>query len=188
MYSQHYKSYVYFVHVWSYFFISSPGHFVRQSVNNSLQNISETTGPNSMKLHGKLPWVTFYKKNTTTLRLNNNNNNKFRTIVFAWKNISETTRPKSMKHYRNLHWMTTKYNKASSFTTTTNNKMANFLFYFNKTSETTKPNSINLFRNLHCMILYKNATWHFTKMQQGIEIDQQQQQNDRLVKLQLTLL
>jgi len=28
------------------------------------------------------------------------------------------------------------------------------------------------------MILYKNATWHFTKMQQGIEIDQQQQQND----------
>ena len=96
---------VYFVHVWSYFFISSPGHFVRQSVNNSLQNISETTGPNSMKLHGKLPWVTFYKKNTTTLRLNNNNN-KFRTTVFAWKNISETTRPKSMKHYRNLHWMT----------------------------------------------------------------------------------
>jgi len=59
-------------------FFSSPDHgvlklsycdrslsVVRTSVNNCLKKTSpETTWPNSMKLHRKLPWVSLYKTTT----------------------------------------------------------------------------------------------------------------------------
>ena len=100
------------------------------SVNNCLQNISETTGPNSMTSWEA--WLTLYKNTTKHWDWTT----KWPTYIFALKNISETTRPISMKLYRKLH-------------------CNNIIFCKQNISYTTVPNLMQLHWKLPGLTLYQ---------------------------------
>ena len=151
-------------------FLISPGHELlkvsycdRSSVRTYVRlNISfETTWPNSMKLHRKLPWVSLQKYNKGSWLINNNNNNKMADFLFYFKKhlwnymakFNETLQEASLGDPLQ------KYNSGSRLINNNSNKMADFLFCFKNISyETTIPNSRKLYRNLPWVTLYKNTT------------------------------
>ena len=125
-----------------------PSYVCKQLLKKTIS--SETTWPNSMKLHRKLPWVSLYKN--TTRRHNWSTTTECLASCFAFKNISsETTSPNSRKLYRKLPWVSFCKNKTRGHdwfsTTTTTTIWPTSCFALKKTSpETTRPDSL-----IHCM-------------------------------------
>ena len=160
-------------------FLISPEHELlkvsycdRSSVRTYVRlNISfETTWPNSMKLHRKLPWVSLQKYNKGSWLINNNNNNnKMADFLFYFKKhlwnyqskFNETLQEASLGDPLQ------KYNTGSRLINNNSNKMADFLFCFKNISE--------LLFQIQGNFTGTCLGWPSTKIQQGVTIDQQQQ-------------
>ena len=129
-----------------------------------------------MKLHGQIQWNftgsflgCLYKNTTRGHDWLTTTTTKWLTSCFTLKNISETTSQNSMKLYRKLPWVTLYKNttRGHAWSTTTATKWLTSCFAL--------KTSLKLLFQIQGNFTGTCLGWPSTKIQQGVTIDQQQQ-------------